>query len=255
MFSSADPPPPLSANFALGSVLKALVPKRSNDFQKLVFLVKKHLAVGAKVTESKMLADLATGADREVDVFIETTVGGHDVAISIECIDHKRPADVTWIEKMKAKHERLETNVLVLCSRSGCSAEAKNDVSSADGKHQSTVGGLVEDILRSDEAIMELGRRGDDSHKYFDLIKPNIADEDGFPLYLQKIEPKVLREIELIRVQGGCRINTSPMPLRHGSLGGVSVSWGTGEIDGIPAILVATEDEAGKPHLSIKLGR
>jgi hypothetical protein len=101
------------------------VPPRSNDFQKLVFLVKKVLAgTGATVTESKMLRDLQTGDDREVDVCVEAEVAGHAVMICLECIDHTRPADIMWVEQMKAKHERLPTGSLVLASRSGFSKRA-----------------------------------------------------------------------------------------------------------------------------------
>jgi hypothetical protein len=100
------------------------MPKRSNEFQRLVYLVKTHVAAGIAVTESKLLRDRITGTEREVDICIESTISGHRVTISIECRDHKRPADVGWVEKMKAKHERLPTNALVLSSRSGFTREA-----------------------------------------------------------------------------------------------------------------------------------
>lgn len=100
------------------------MPKRSNEFQKLVFLLKKQLAGDATVTESKMLKDLVTGGDREVDVCVETVLTSHPVMVSIECIDRNRPADVTWVEEMKAKHQRLPTNLLVLISRKGFSSQA-----------------------------------------------------------------------------------------------------------------------------------
>ena len=101
------------------------MPKRSNDFQKLVFILKKHF-VGdeATVTESKMLSNLVTGTEREVDVCIEKSIGGHKVTISIECRDHSRPADVGWVEQMKSKHDQLATNYLVLVSKLGFSNEA-----------------------------------------------------------------------------------------------------------------------------------
>jgi hypothetical protein len=95
------------------------MPKRSNEFQKLVFLVKKHVAPGPTVTESKFLRDRVTGANREVDVCIESTIGGHEILVSIECRDRGRRADVGWVEEMKAKHERLPTNALVPISKSG----------------------------------------------------------------------------------------------------------------------------------------
>lgn len=102
------------------------MPKRSNDFQKLVFILKKHVAGDeATITESKMLTDLITGAEREVDVCIEKSIADHKIIISIECRDHSRPADVGWVEQMKTKHDRLPTNYLVLVSKSGFSKEAK----------------------------------------------------------------------------------------------------------------------------------
>src|SRR6185312_15118570 len=44
----------------------------------------------------------------------------------IECRDHKRVADVGWVDAMKAKHERLPTNALLLASRKGFTPEAKD---------------------------------------------------------------------------------------------------------------------------------
>jgi hypothetical protein len=100
------------------------MPKRTNEFQKLVFLVKKHAANSATVTESKLLRDNMTGAEREVDICIESVIAGHRVTVCVECRDRGRKADVQWIEEMKAKHERLPTNVLVLVSKSGFTREA-----------------------------------------------------------------------------------------------------------------------------------
>lgn len=100
------------------------MPKRTNEFQKLVFLVKKHAASGATVTESKLLRDRITGAEREVDICIESVVAGHCVIVSIECRGRGRSASVKWIEEMKAKHERLPTKALVLVSSAGFTKEA-----------------------------------------------------------------------------------------------------------------------------------
>lgn len=101
------------------------MPKRSNEFQKLVFIIKQQVAGDAQVTESKFLPDLLTEAKREVDICIEKYIAGHLITISIECRDHKRRADVTWVEQMKSKHERLPTNKLILVSKAGFSDEAK----------------------------------------------------------------------------------------------------------------------------------
>jgi hypothetical protein len=55
------------------------MPKRTNDFQRLVYIVRASLAHGATVTESKMLTDRATKRKREVDVCIEGHIGQHPV--------------------------------------------------------------------------------------------------------------------------------------------------------------------------------
>jgi hypothetical protein len=94
------------------------MPKRSTDFQRLVALVSKHKSAGSIVTESKFLAD-KDGREHEVDVVIEGNVAGTPVIISIECTEQERPADDGWVNKMKGKHDRLPTDVLVLYSRSG----------------------------------------------------------------------------------------------------------------------------------------
>lgn len=101
------------------------MPKRSNEFQRLVGLVRVNLAEGATVTKSKLLRDRFTGTEREVDVCVEGIGGGTAVSVCIECRDRARAADVTWVEEMKAKHERLPTHVLVLASRSGFTKEAR----------------------------------------------------------------------------------------------------------------------------------
>ena len=57
------------------------MPKRTNTFQKLILEVKRHLAAGATVEESRMLIDQKTGAKVEVDVCIETGKTTGDTAI------------------------------------------------------------------------------------------------------------------------------------------------------------------------------
>lgn len=108
------------------------MPKRSNDFQRLVYLVRVNLADGATVTESKMMRDRLTKRFREVDVVIEGKVGSQPVVVSIECRDHKRVADVSWVDTMKTKHDRLNTHALILASKCGFTPEA-TDVASKYG--------------------------------------------------------------------------------------------------------------------------
>lgn len=95
------------------------MPKRTNAFQGLVAVIHSRLGSGWNVTESMFLVDGITGHPREVDVVAKATVGGYDIYISVECRDHRRPADVTWVESMAKKHENLATSKLVLWSRAG----------------------------------------------------------------------------------------------------------------------------------------
>lgn len=100
------------------------MPRRTNAFQKLVYLAKLHLADGATVTESKMLRNVDTEAETEVDVCIEGICGGQPVTICIECVDRSRPVGPGWVNEMRGKHEGLPTHKLILASRKGFSKPA-----------------------------------------------------------------------------------------------------------------------------------
>ncbi len=52
------------------------------------------------VTESKLLRNRVTGYEREVDVVIEGRLDGEPITISVEVIEHNRPASVEWVERM-----------------------------------------------------------------------------------------------------------------------------------------------------------
>ncbi|MFC9694656.1 hypothetical protein ACFTSF_39280 [Kribbella sp. NPDC056951] len=95
------------------------MPKRSNDYQRVVYYIHKHLSPDAVVTESAMLTDSRTGKPREIDVLVEGEVGGYPVRIAIEVRDHKRPADVQWIEQVSGKYESLPVDKVVVVSRAG----------------------------------------------------------------------------------------------------------------------------------------
>lgn len=100
------------------------MPKRTNIFQELVAIIHSRLGSGWTVSESMLLPDGITGEPREVDVVARATVAGYDIYISVECRDHQRAADVTWVEGMAKKHEHLPTSKLVLWSRAGFTKSA-----------------------------------------------------------------------------------------------------------------------------------
>jgi hypothetical protein len=71
------------------------VPRRSNLFQDTIAVVHQHLAGDAAVEESALLTERATGAEREVDVVVRSTVAGQEVIVSIEARATNRKADLT----------------------------------------------------------------------------------------------------------------------------------------------------------------
>ncbi len=99
------------------------MPKRTNQFQQLVYAIHLQLVDSATVTESKFLRDRMTGDEREVDIVIETGIGPYRPIIGAECRGCGRRADIGWVEEMYAKHQNL-TNKLVLVSESGFTTRA-----------------------------------------------------------------------------------------------------------------------------------
>lgn len=101
------------------------MPKRSNDFQKLILLINGCLQESGQVQESALLDDKITGEEREVDILLSSLIADYPVSISIEVIDKKRKADVLWVEQMHSKHLTLPTDKLVLVARSGFTKSAR----------------------------------------------------------------------------------------------------------------------------------
>jgi hypothetical protein len=103
-----------------------MMPKRSNEFQRLIYLIQHELSDEAKVTESKMIENKQTGSPVEVDIVVETESGGLPIVISVECTtSSSRSATVEWVREMRGKHQDLSTNKLVLVSGTGFSQEAE----------------------------------------------------------------------------------------------------------------------------------
>lgn len=95
------------------------MPKQSNKFQKLVAAIHACIANQGTVEESALLTDRETGEKREVDVVLRSSLGDYPLVLSVEVRDRSRPAGSGWVEEMAGKHQALQTNKLVLVSRSG----------------------------------------------------------------------------------------------------------------------------------------
>ncbi len=101
------------------------MPKRSNDFQRLIVAIERQLApLGAVVTESKLIKEKSSDTEREIDIAIESALGQHSVLIAIECRDRKRPADLEWIDGLIGKYRDLPVEKVVAVSRSGFTKSA-----------------------------------------------------------------------------------------------------------------------------------
>jgi hypothetical protein len=294
------------------------LPKRTNEFQRLIAAIQSHLDDDSKVTESAMLPDTHTGTMREVDITVAGQVGGQSVTISIECRDRSRKADVTWVEQIHAKHSRLPTNVLVLAARKPFTREARDvanlcgirchvlddvddaaadrlfpTVQSLKGKgweitiHQVTlalaasgelpaqrvlvhwnhdlfrddgtqigkVGNLVGMIARSRQVFEKMSIEARPEHKRIELAwdHPRPKRER---LYLQNIDPVLLRCIEQVHLVAECTVTVDEFPLRHANFGErVKVAWGTGDLLGQPAMVVATALADESPRISLHFAK
>lgn len=101
------------------------MPRRTNAFQRLIFLINASLADGGTVEESALVSDSVTRELREVDILITANVSGYTVKVAIEVVGRSRKADTPWIESMRAKHENLPTDKLILVSEKGFTKTAK----------------------------------------------------------------------------------------------------------------------------------
>ena len=145
------------------------MPKRSNDFQKLVtFIYEKISPLGGSVKESGMVLDVEAQSEREVDILIECNVAGHKIKIAIECRDRGRKDSVEWIDCIIGKTKSLDVDKEVAVSNSGFSKAAENKARANNI-----------DILTFSEANII------DWNKYF--IKPGFAVVSGEIFELKKI--------------------------------------------------------------------
>ena len=122
------------------------MPKRSNDFQKLIAFIEQEFApYDVQVTESAMVPDLVNAVEREIDVLIEGTVGDHTVSIGVECRDRKKKGDVTWIDEIIGKYQHLPIHKRVAVSKIGFT---KTAVAKADKHNIQTL--TFENALKND---------------------------------------------------------------------------------------------------------
>jgi len=136
------------------------MPKRTNPFQSLVFQLTRQLQpLGAKVEESRLLIDKTTGEEREVDIVVEFKSGPHHFLLCLECASRGRRATVEWVDTMHSKHQALNTNKLVLVSKSGFSRIALKKAASYGHDAMSVVDAASVDWRSIVDRLPHLGIR------------------------------------------------------------------------------------------------
>jgi hypothetical protein len=123
---------------------------------------------------------------------------------------------------------------------------------SQDGEQIGIVQHLVELCLHAPDARLELFKRGDQSHKSFEIHSVPPPWE-GKPMCLLKNdqEPPILRRIELVKTIGGMNFDIAQFQIQHGKLGDITVAWGSGLLKGQEAFLVASKEEKAEMKLSL----
>ncbi len=103
------------------------MPKRSNEFQRLVKLIHEAFSStdGTIVTESALLLE-PDGTPREVDILVERSVSDVAIRLAIECRDRSRKSDVEWIDGLIGKFKNLKIDKVIAVCRSGFSAAASS---------------------------------------------------------------------------------------------------------------------------------
>jgi hypothetical protein len=113
----------------------------------------------------------------------------------------------------------------------------------------------VELLLRSPAAMGEMLKRGDQTHKGFE-VRTYPSDPplwEGKTVCLQKIdqEPPVLRSVETMTVLGHASFDLGNFQMEHGKLDNITIAWGTGSLASGEALLVASKDDKETMKVSL----
>lgn len=101
------------------------MPKKTNNYQKLVLYINQQLAAkSAVITESAMIWEKESKQKREVDILIEDASGPYKLSIGIECSNRKRKIGTKDVEQLHQKHKNQNIAKTVIVSSSGFSKPA-----------------------------------------------------------------------------------------------------------------------------------
>jgi len=101
------------------------MPKRTNDFQKLIANIYEQLSTPDElVVESALLKEPGSGVDREIDILLQKEIFGAIIRIAIECRGRNHKDDIQWIDSLIGKYRDLPVDKIIAVSKSGFSKAA-----------------------------------------------------------------------------------------------------------------------------------
>ena len=182
------------------------MPRCTNAFQRLILLINASLAAGATVEESVLLPDSVTGELREVDILITAKVAAYTARVAIEVVGRSRKSDATWVESMRAKHENIPTDKLILVSETGFSKPAKVKArfygieTMTIETARSVDWGLLADLTATGTAQVVtipfdcsvVCAMDDGGQEYFDVPNSAVISHDGGTMTLDGFVRKIL---------------------------------------------------------------
>lgn len=106
------------------------MPKRTNDFQRLILAIYEQMApLGATVEESAELLERGSSTTREVDILITHQIAGVRIRMAVECRGRKDKDDIEWIDGLIGKYRDLDIDKVIAVSKSGFTAAAQEKAS------------------------------------------------------------------------------------------------------------------------------
>lgn len=168
------------------------MPKRSNEFQRLIRRIYSQVApAGATVEESAILHERGSGTAREVDVLVEVVTADVPVRMAVECRDRGRPADVEWVDQLIGKFRDLSVHRVVAVSRSGFTVAAAEKAKSNNIETRTLVEALGTDwsskfyrvdIARISARVEPITFEFDTVPAWADATQPVGVVIDGLPV-------------------------------------------------------------------------
>jgi hypothetical protein len=120
-------------------------------------------------------------------------------------------------------------------------------------QHIGTIEDLVGQSLRDRRVFEEFQQRGDQSHRFFVVEIGMPRSPAGTNLFVEKLEPRRLRQLDELTITGRCRVAKSRVAMQHGTIGAVRVAWGATTLEDRKAMVVALHREGSDPSLTLHL--